>query len=109
VQKPLPQNQKELILKLSETKFPADFIDLCNQSNGFRIDSVKVFGLGHMEDLALEDDNYLIIAEKDGGCLTIRKTKRKTEFKYLSYDDETDIRNLDSEFMAALNSFTSIA
>ena len=108
VRKPLPQKQRELYVKLSETKFPADFLDLCDQANGFNIDGVHVAGLGGMQDVALEDDNYLTIAEKDGGCLSIRRTKRKIELKYHSYEDETDIRDLGDSFLVALDKFMRI-
>lgn len=108
VRKPLPQKQKELFFKLSETKFPNDFLDLCDQANGFKIDGVHVSGLGGMQAVALEDDNYLMIAEKDAGCLSIRRTKKKTELKYHSYEDKTDIRDLGDNFIAALDMFIRI-
>jgi len=109
VRKPLPKKQKELFVKLSETKFPADFLDLCDHANGFKIDGVYVAGLGSMQDMALEDDNYLMIAENNAGCLSIRRTKKKTELKYHSYEDETDIKDLGDSFLVALGKFMKIA
>jgi hypothetical protein len=108
VQKPLPKKQKELFLKLSETKWPADFLELCDQTNGFKIDGIQVAGFGSMQELALEDGNYLTIAEKEGGCLSIRKAKKKTELKYHSYEDETAAKDLGNNFLAALESFVRI-
>jgi hypothetical protein len=105
VKKPLPEKQRQLFIKLSETKLPEDYLLLCNQTNGFDIDNASVFGLGTFQSVSLDDDNYLMLAEKSNGCLTIKQSKRTTNLKYHSYEDETDIRDLGDNFMKALETF----
>jgi hypothetical protein len=108
IKKPLPDKQKELFIKQSETKLPLDYISLCKQTNGFNINDVSVGGLGSWQSVPLEDDNYLILAEKSNGCLTIKQSKRSTKLKYHSYDDETNIRDLGDNFLKALETFLKI-
>jgi len=105
IQKPLPDKQKQLLLKLSETKLPEDYLLLCDQTNGFKINDTSVFGLGTFQSISLDDDNYLMLAEKSNGCLTIKQSKRVTKLKFHSYEDETDIRDLGDSFLKALDSF----
>lgn len=108
IKKPLPDKQRKLFIKQSDTKLPADFISLCEQTNGFNIDEVCVSGLGSWQSVPLEDDNYLMLAEKNCGCLTIKQSKRSTKLKYHSYEDETDIRDLGENFHHALETFLKI-
>lgn len=105
IKKPLPEKQRQLFIKLSDTKLPEDYILLCNQTNGFDIDNASVFGLGTFQSVSLDDDNYLMLAEKSNGCLTIKQSKRTTKLKYHSYEDETDIRDLGDNFLKALETF----
>jgi hypothetical protein len=108
IQKPLPEKQQQLFTKLSETKLPEDYLLLCNQTNGFEIDEATVFGLGNIEQVSLDDDNHLILAEHRAGCLVIKQSKRPTKLKYQSYEDATDIRDLDYRFLKALEIFMKI-
>jgi hypothetical protein len=108
VKKPLPDKQRQLFIRLSETKFPEDYLSLCDQANGFEIDGVSVFGLEALRSLQLEDNNYLMLAEKEGGCLLIKRSKRSATMKYYSVEDETDVRSLDGSFIQALKTFISI-
>ena len=108
IKKPLPDKQRDLFIKQCETKLPADYISLCEQTNGFRINEASVSGLGSWQSVPLEDDNYLMLAEKSGGCLTIKQSKRSTKLKYHSYEDETDIRDLGDKFLKALDTFLKI-
>jgi hypothetical protein len=108
IKKPLPDKQRQLFIKQSETTFPTDFILLCEQTNGFIIDEVSVSGLGSWQSVTLEDDNYLILAEKNSGCLTIKQSKRSRKLKYHSYEEETDIRDLGDNFLNALDTFLKI-
>jgi hypothetical protein len=108
VRKAIPDPQRKLFVKLSETKFPADFLELYEQTNGFVIDGVQVEGFGSMWTVDLEDGSYWVIAEKEGGTLSIRKSSRKAQLKYHSTEDESDIRPLGSEFLSALDIFMNI-
>ena len=108
IKKPLPDKQRELFIKQSETKLPFDYISLCEQTNGFNINEVSVGGLGSWQSVPLDDDNYLMLAEKSVGCLTIKQSKRSTKLKYHSYEDETDIRDLGDNFLNALDIFLKI-
>lgn len=108
IKKPLPSKQRELFIKQSETKLPADYISLCEQTNGFSINESTVGGLGSWQSVPLDDDNYLMLAEKSVGCLTIKQSKRSTKLKYHSYEDETDIRDLGDNFLNALDTFLKI-
>lgn len=108
IKKPLPDKQRELFIKQSETKLPLDYISLCEQTNGFNINKASVCGLGSWQSVLLDDDNYLMLAEKCSGCLTIRQSKRSTKLKYHSYEDETDIRDLGDNFLNALDTFLKI-
>jgi len=108
IKKPLPHKQQELFIKQSETKLPTDFISLCEQTNGFTINGTSVGGLGSWQSVPLDDDNYLVLAEKNSGCLTIKQSKRSTKLKFHSYEDETDIRDLGDNFLNALDTFLKI-
>ena len=108
IKKPLPDKQRELFIKQSETKLPLDYISLCEQTNGFNINEASVSGLGSWQSVPLDDDNYLMLAEKSVGCLTIKQSKRSTKLKYHSYEDETDIRDLGDNFLNALDTFLKI-
>ena len=108
IKKPLPNKQRELFIKKSETKLPLDYISLCEQTNGFNINDVSVGGLGSWQSVPLDDDNYLMLAEKSVGCLTIKQSKRSTKLKYHSFEDETDIRDLGDHFLNALDIFLKI-
>lgn len=108
IKKPLPDKQRDLFIKQCETKLPADYISLCEQTNGFKINEASVSGLGSWQSVPLEDDNYIMLAEKNGGCLTIKQSKRSTKLKYHSYEDETDIRDLGDNFLKALDTFLKI-
>ena len=108
IKKPLPDKQRQLFIKQSETKLPEDFIGLCEQTNGFNIDETSVGGIGSWQSVPLDSDNYLILAEKSSGCLTIKQSKRSTKLKYHSYEDETDIRDLGDNFLKALDTFLKI-
>lgn len=108
IKKPLPDKQRELFIKQSDTKLPLDFISLCEQTNGFNIKEASFGGLGSWQSVPLEDDNYLMLAEKSNGCLTIKQSKRSTKLKYHSYEDETDIRDLGDSFLKALDTFLKI-
>lgn len=108
IKKPLPSKQREQFIKQSETKLPLDYISLCEQTNGFNINEMSVGGLGSWQSVPLDDDNYLMLAEKSSGCLTIKQSKRSTKFKYHSYEDEADIRELGDNFLNALDTFLKI-
>ena len=108
IQKPLPEKQRQLFIKLSDTKLPDDYLSLCEQTNGFNINDISVFGLGTFQSVSLDDDNYLMLAEKSNGCLIIKQSKRTTKLKYHSYEDETDIRDLGDKFINALGTFLKI-
>jgi hypothetical protein len=108
IKKPLPDKQRELFIKQSETKLPTDFISLCEHTNGFTINDAIVGGLGSWQSIPFDDDNYLMLAEKSSGCLTIKQSKRSTKLKYHSYEDETDIRDLGGNFFDALDTFIKI-
>jgi hypothetical protein len=108
IQKPLPENQQHLFIRLSETKFPPGYLELIKQTNGFTVDDAKVYGLGPFEPVPLDDGNYLTIAEKSTGCLGIKQSQRKTSLKYFSYEDETDVRDLGEEYLTALQKFIEI-
>lgn len=108
IKKPLPERQRELFIKQSEAKLPIDYITLCEQTNGFNINEASVGGLGSWQSVPLDDDNYLMLAEKSNGCLTIKQSKRSTKLKYHSYEDETDIRDLGDNFLKALDTFLKI-
>jgi hypothetical protein len=108
IKKPLPDKQRELFIKQSETKLPLDYISLCEQTNGFSINEASVSGLGSWQSVPLEDDNYLVLAEKSSGCLIIKQSKRSTKLKYHSYENETDIRDLGDKFIIALDTFLKI-
>ena len=105
VQKALPDQQRKLFVKLSETKFPADFLELYEQTNGYVIDGIRVHGFGSMWTVDLEDGSYWVIAEKEGGTLSIRKSSGKAQLKYHSVENESDVRPLGSEFLSALDIF----
>lgn len=107
IQKPLPEKQRQLFIKLSDTKLPDDYLLLCEQTNGFNINDVSVFGLGTFQSVSLDDDNYLMLAEKSNGCLAIKQSKRTTKLKFHSYEDETDIRDLGDNFLKALDTFVA--
>lgn len=107
IKKPLPEKQRQLFIKLSDTKLPGDYLSLCEQTNGFNINDVTVFGLGTFQSVSLHDDNYLMLAEKSNGCLTIKQSKRTTKLKFHSYEDETDIRDLGDNFLKALDTFVT--
>jgi hypothetical protein len=108
VKKPLPEKQRQLFIKLTDTKLPEDYLSLCDQTNGFEIDGASVFGLGALQSVALEDNNYLMLAEKEGGCLVIKQSKRSVILQYHSYEDETDVKNLEDNFIQALKTFVTI-
>ena len=108
IKKPLPDKQRELFIKQSEAKLPTDFISLCEQTNGFNINEASVCGLVSWQSVPFDDNNYLMLAEKSNGCLTIKQSKRSTKLKYHSYEDETDIRDLGDNFLNALNTFLKI-
>jgi len=108
IKKPLPSKQRELFIKQCETKLPADYISLCEQTNGFSVNELAVSGLGSWQSVPLDDDNYLMLAEKSIGCLIIKQSKRSTKLKYHSYEDETDIRDLGDSFLSALDTFLKI-
>jgi hypothetical protein len=108
IRKPLPDKQRELFIKQSETKLPLDYITLCKQTNGFNINEASFSGLGSWQSVPLDDDNYLMLAEKSIGCLTIKQSKRSTQLKYHSYEDETDIKDLGDNFLNALDAFLKI-
>lgn len=108
VQKPLPEKQRQLFIKFSDTKLPDDYLLLCEQTNGFRVNDASVFGLGTFQPISLDDDNYLMLAEKSNGCLIIKQSKRTTKLKFHSYEDETDIRDLGDNFLKALDTFIAI-
>jgi len=108
IKKPLPDKQRQLFINQSETKLPEDFIALCKQTNGFNVDEASVGGLGSWQSVPLDNDNYLMLAEKSSGCLTIKQSKRSTKLKYHSYEDETDIRDLGDNFLKALDTFLKI-
>lgn len=107
IQKPLPEKQRQLFIKLSDTKLPDDYLSLCEQTNGFNINDVSVFGLGTFQSVSLDDDNYLMLAEKSNGCLAIKQSKRTTKLQFHSYEDETDIRDLGDNFLKALDTFVA--
>jgi len=108
IKKPLREKQRQLFIKQSDTKLPLDFLMLCEQTNGFNIDEVSVGGLGTWQSVSLDDANYLTLAEKSIGCLSIKQSKRTTKLKYHSYEDETDIRDLGDNFLNALDKFLTI-
>lgn len=108
IKKPLPDRQRELFIRQCETKLPIDYISLCEQTNGFNIKEVCIGGLGSWQSVPLDDDNYLMLAEKSSGCLSIKQSKRSTKLKYHSYEDETDTRDLGDNFLKALDTFLKI-
>lgn len=108
IKKPLPEKQRALFIKLSETKLPLDYLSLCEQTNGFCINDVFVAGLGTWQSVPLSDDNYLMLAETNVGCLLIKQSKRSTRLRYHSYEDETDIRDLGDNFLIALDTILKI-
>ena len=73
----------------------------------FNINNISVFGLGTFQSVSLDDDNYLMLAEKSNGCLTVKQSKRTTKLKFHSYEDETDIRDLGDNFLKALDTFVA--
>lgn len=105
IQKPLPQRQRQLFTRLSDTKLPEDYLVLCNQTNGFEINDAVVFGLGMLQSVSMEDDNYLKLAENGDGCLAIKQSKRTTKIKSYSYEDETDVKDMGDSFLSALDHF----
>jgi hypothetical protein len=105
VTKPLPEKQRKLFIRLSETKLPPDYLQLLEQTNGFDINEVRIAGLGALQSVSLEDANYLMLAEKSIGCLSAKQSKKVTQLKFHSYEGETDIKNLGSSFMEALDEF----
>lgn len=107
IQKPLPEKQRQLFIQLSDTKLPADYLLLCEQTNGFKIHDAEVFGLGTFQQVSIEDGNYLVLAEKSDGCLTIKQSKRTTKLKFQSYEDETDIKDWGDNFLKALDKFVA--
>jgi hypothetical protein len=108
IMKPLPDKQRELFIKQSETKLPLDYVSLCEQTNGFSINEISVNGLGLWQLVPLDDDNYLMLAEKYNGSLSIKQSKHSTKLKFHSYEDETDIRDLGDNFLKALDTFLKI-
>lgn len=108
IKKPLPEKQRVLFIKQCDAKLPIDYISLCEQTNGFNINEASVCGLGSWQSVPLDDVNYLILAEKSNGCLTIKQSKHSTKLKYYSYEDETDIRDLGDNFLNALDTFLKI-
>lgn len=105
VKKPLPEKQRQLFVKLSESKLPPDYLQLCEQTNGFDIGEIRIAGLGALQSVALDDANYFMLAEKSIGCLSVKQSKRVTQLKFHSYEDETDVKDLGSHFMTALDAF----
>jgi len=107
VRKPLPKNQADYFINLCDAKLPVDFVELCKQTNGFNIEEVDVFGLGTLQSVPLDDDNYLILAQKAEGSLTLKQTKRAAKLTFHSYD-ESEIEKLGDSFSSALEKFIAI-
>jgi len=106
VLKPLPGRQRELFVKLAEAKFPADYLELMTQTNGFEVGETVVHGLGAaLESVSLEDDNYLTLAENGAGVLSLRQSRRSTELRFHSLEDESDFRDLGDNFGQAMETF----
>jgi hypothetical protein len=108
VKKSLPAEKRMLFLRISEVKFPGDYLALVEQTNGFTINDVIVNGLGQYDDVPMNDGNYLMLADGPGAILALKQSKRNTRLKYISVEDETDIRDLGDQFMPALEEFMNI-
>lgn len=106
--KPIAPEKRKTLLRVSEVKWPEDLLALLEHTNGFTINEVTVNGFGQLEDVAVEDGNYLVLAEGPGGVLAMKQSKRNTRLKYISVEDETDTRDLGDSFLPALEKFLAI-
>lgn len=106
VLKPLPDEQRQLFIKLAVTPFPDDYLKLLSQTNGFMIvNEANVFGLGSLESISLEDDNYLTLVQNSDGVLSLKENGNIPELRFHPIDNEEDAEDLGSKFMNALEKF----
>lgn len=108
VSKPLSDNQKSLFVKLTETKLPGDYLKLMNETNGFSINDTSIHGLSDLQNIPLDDNNYLVLADNSSGHLLLEQSKTKTIIKYQSIENESDSRDLGDNFIEALEQLMKI-
>lgn len=108
VSKPLPDKQKLLFIKLTEAKLPADYLKLMEETNGFSINDTFIHGLSDLQNVTLDDNNYLILADNSSGHLLLKQSKTKTIMKYQSIENESDSRDLADNFIEAMEQLMKI-
>ena len=108
VKKPLPPPKREMFLRINQTKLPEDYLQLLEQTNGFSIDDVTVYGLGHLTQVYMPDGDYFTLADGPGGVLSAKRSKNLVRLKYISVEDESDKRNRGEAFLPALDKFLAI-
>ncbi len=74
LQPPLPQTRRAAHLSRIHADLPREYLDLVSQTEGARIRSCLVYGIGAIRQISWPDASYYILAEKVGiGALAVRK------------------------------------
>jgi len=92
LKRPLPDAEREMIVKQLDAKLPEDYLELVSQTEGMKINSCLIYGLSEIRDLILPKENYYVLAEISGtGVLAVRKERFDSEIYFLNYEDGHEI------------------
>jgi len=90
LREPLPAEQRESLIGEIEAALPPDYLEICGQTDGLRVDGCRVHGLGDIRHVVSTEANYYVLAETERGVVVVTEGASEPRLRYLGYEEEEE-------------------